>query len=115
MPKRVLILFAHPAYEKSRVHEHLVSAARAIEGVTLHDLYEVYPDLDLDIAREQALLLALGLTHVYRESVDGAMRLGADALRLLGHRAHRSWRFAQAFRRRDEANLHRLAALFRDQ
>lgn len=58
MPKRVLILFAHPAYEKSRVHEHLVSAARAIEGVTLHDLYEAYPDLDLDIAREQALLLA---------------------------------------------------------
>lgn len=57
MPNSVLILFAHPAYEKSRVHTHLVREARAVKGVTLHDLYEEYPDGDLDVSREQELLL----------------------------------------------------------
>lgn len=54
------------------------------------------------------------MPHVYRESVDAAMRLGADALRLLGRRAHTSWRLAQAFRRRDEAQVQELARDFRD-
>lgn len=54
---RVLLLFAHPAFEKSRVHRALLRAARTVNGVTIHDLYEQYPDGDIDIAREQALLL----------------------------------------------------------
>lgn len=58
MPSPVLILFAHPAYEKSRVHRYLTAAVRALPGVTFHDLYEAYPDQDVDIAREQALLAA---------------------------------------------------------
>lgn len=56
MPRRVLILLAHPAYEKSRVHRHLAAAVADLPGVTLHDLYEEYPDLDIVVAREQALL-----------------------------------------------------------
>jgi monovalent cation:proton antiporter-2 (CPA2) family protein len=59
-------------------------------------------------------LLELGVSHVYRESADSAMRLGTDALRLLGRRAHASWRLAQSFRRRDDENMHRLALVFRD-
>lgn len=59
-------------------------------------------------------LLELGVPHVYRESSDSAMRLGADALRLLGRRGHSSWRLAQRFRRRDDENMHRLAHVFRD-
>jgi len=55
---RILILFAHPALERSRVNRQLVRAVRDVEGVTLHDLYEAYPDLDIDVEREQALLLA---------------------------------------------------------
>jgi glutathione-regulated potassium-efflux system ancillary protein KefG len=53
---RILILFAHPALEKSRVHRRLL--ARIPEGVTLHDLYQAYPDFDVDVRREQELLLA---------------------------------------------------------
>src|ERR1043166_905728 len=53
----ILILFAHPAYEKSRVHKLLVKKARALEGITFHDLYEAYPDFDIDVKREQELLL----------------------------------------------------------
>jgi glutathione-regulated potassium-efflux system ancillary protein KefG len=54
---RVLILFAHPALEKSRVNRRLVAAVRGLPGVTFHDLYEEYPEFDIDVAREQRLLL----------------------------------------------------------
>ena len=52
----VLILFAHPALQKSRVHLGLIEAVQSLEGVTLHDLYEVYPDFGIDVKSEQALL-----------------------------------------------------------
>jgi glutathione-regulated potassium-efflux system ancillary protein KefG len=55
---KMLILFAHPALEKSRVNRRLVRAVPQLPGITFHDLYEAYPDYDIDIAREQALLLA---------------------------------------------------------
>ena len=59
---RVLVLFAHPALEKSRVNRRLVDAAHALAarrpGLTVHDLYEAYPDYDVDVPREQALLVA---------------------------------------------------------
>lgn len=54
---KILILFAHPALEKSRVHVQLLSAVRGMPGVTLHDLYEVYPDMNIDVRHEQGLLL----------------------------------------------------------
>ena len=55
--KPILVLFAHPAYEKSRINRRLVEAVRDLEGVTFHDLYEAYPDFQVNVAREQALLL----------------------------------------------------------
>ncbi len=54
---RLLLLFAHPALEKSRVHARLIKKAQSIKGVTFHDLYETYPDFDIDIKKEQQLLL----------------------------------------------------------
>lgn len=55
---RVLILFAHPALEKSRVHRRLIREAAALPEITFNDLYEAYPDFDVDVRREQELLLA---------------------------------------------------------
>jgi glutathione-regulated potassium-efflux system ancillary protein KefG len=54
--RRVLVLFAHPDLARSRVNRRLLEAVSDLDGVTMHDLYEVYPDLDIDVAREQALL-----------------------------------------------------------
>lgn len=54
---RVLVLFAHPALEKSRVHRRLLTRFPHSPAVTLNDLYEHYPSFDIHIAREQALLL----------------------------------------------------------
>ena len=55
--RRILVLFAHPVLERSRVNRRLVEAIRDIEGVRVHDLYEEYPTLAIDVQREQALLL----------------------------------------------------------
>jgi glutathione-regulated potassium-efflux system ancillary protein KefG len=55
---RLLILFAHPALEKSRVHARLAREVPKLAGITFHDLYEAYPDFDVDVAHEQELLLA---------------------------------------------------------
>lgn len=50
------MLLAHPALQKSRVQRELGRAVRALPGVTFHDLYGAYPDFDVEVAREQALL-----------------------------------------------------------
>ncbi|MEM8605955.1 MAG: NAD(P)H-dependent oxidoreductase [Myxococcota bacterium] len=55
--KRVLVLFAHPALERSRVNRELSRDVGKLDGVTFHDLYEAYPDFDVDVKREQAMLL----------------------------------------------------------
>lgn len=58
MPSDVLILFAHPAPQRSRVNRALRRAVIDLPGVTFHDLYAAYPDFMIDIADEQALLLS---------------------------------------------------------
>lgn len=57
-PNQILILFAHPALEKSRVNRHLIQAVRGLDAVTVHDLYETYPDFHINVKAEQDLLLA---------------------------------------------------------
>jgi glutathione-regulated potassium-efflux system ancillary protein KefG len=52
----ILILFAHPALEKSRVNIQLMREVRNLPGVTFHDLYEAYPQMIIDVKREQRLV-----------------------------------------------------------
>ncbi|MCU0330123.1 MAG: NAD(P)H-dependent oxidoreductase [Candidatus Kapabacteria bacterium] len=54
--KSVLVLFAHPRLESSRVNIRLLAAARAVANVHICDLYEEYPDFDIDVPREQKRL-----------------------------------------------------------
>lgn len=56
MSSSVLIQFAHPALEKSRVNRHLIQAVRDLPGVFFNDLYENYPDFQIDVRHEQELL-----------------------------------------------------------
>jgi glutathione-regulated potassium-efflux system ancillary protein KefG len=53
----ILILFAHPALQNSRVHIKAAEAVQSLDGVTFHDLYESYPDFSIDYKEEQSLLL----------------------------------------------------------
>lgn len=57
-PRRILVLLAHPVLERSRVNRRLADVAKSIDDVTLHDLYETYPSLRIDVKREQELLLS---------------------------------------------------------
>ncbi|WP_396634426.1 NAD(P)H-dependent oxidoreductase [Maribacter sp. R86514] len=54
--KKVLVLFAHPKFEKSRANNVLVNYIKDKEGVTFHDLYEEYPDFHIDVPFEKKLL-----------------------------------------------------------
>jgi glutathione-regulated potassium-efflux system ancillary protein KefG len=56
--RRVLVQFAHPVLERSQVNRPLIDAVAALPGVTVNDLYEQYPTLAIDVAREQELLVA---------------------------------------------------------
>ncbi len=54
---KILILFAHPALEKSRVNKRLIRDIDSIQGVTFNDLYEEYYDFNIDVEREKKLLV----------------------------------------------------------
>jgi glutathione-regulated potassium-efflux system ancillary protein KefG len=56
--RRILILFAHPAVRRSRVNRRLIEAVRWLDGLTVRDLYERYPEFDIDAAEEQQQLAA---------------------------------------------------------
>lgn len=56
--QRILILFAHPALEKSRVNRRLIRGVHEMPGITFHDLYQVYPDFNIFPRREQELVEA---------------------------------------------------------
>jgi glutathione-regulated potassium-efflux system ancillary protein KefG len=55
--QNILILFAHPLFEKSQINKILVENLPISSSITFHDLYEEYPEFDVDIQKEQALLL----------------------------------------------------------
>ena len=56
--RSILVLFAHPAVRRSRVNRRMIEAIQDLDRTTVNDLYEAYPDLDIDVAREQQLLTA---------------------------------------------------------
>ena len=54
--KKILILFAHPGYNRSHANKALLQALRKVEGIHVHDLYQRYPNMFIDVAHEQQLL-----------------------------------------------------------
>ncbi len=59
-------------------------------------------------------LLEMDVEHVYRETFDTSLRMGVQALRLLGFHSHQAHRSERIFRRRDEKDLRDLALLRHD-
>lgn len=59
-------------------------------------------------------LLDAGMLHIYRETLDSSLRMGVDALRLLGQRHYKAKRAARTFLKYDEAAMKRLAAVRHD-
>lgn len=83
--------------EMSQRHfPHLTILARAFDWPDAHDLMEA------------------GVNHVYIEAMDTSLRMGSDALRLLGFRAYHATRAAHTFQRHDEESLHQLLEIRSD-
>ena len=51
-----LILVAHPALHRSRINAHLTSVAMEQPDTEVVNLYDTYPDFDIDVAAEQERL-----------------------------------------------------------
>jgi glutathione-regulated potassium-efflux system ancillary protein KefG len=56
MKNRILILFAHPRFEKSASNAILLKYIPESPDITIHDLYERYPDFHIDAELEKKLL-----------------------------------------------------------
>ncbi len=87
-PRKVLVLFAHSTPHSSRVNRKLANAARGIDHVDLHDLYETYPDFYIDVPAEQARAEAADmivfLHPVQWYSMPALMKEWVDAVLLPG-------------------------------
>lgn len=57
MPQTLILLF-HPQFDGSRANRALVDAARTLPGITIADLYALYPDGRIDADAEVARLVA---------------------------------------------------------
>lgn len=53
--QKILIHFAHPAKSRSNINRALRAAVEGLDNITVNDLYENYPDFDIDVEREKAL------------------------------------------------------------
>jgi CPA2 family monovalent cation:H+ antiporter-2/glutathione-regulated potassium-efflux system protein KefB len=59
-------------------------------------------------------LMDLGVLHIYRETLDTSLRMGADALNMLGIRAYHAQRIAGTFRKQEDKALKGLSAIRND-
>lgn len=52
-----LLVVAHPRLDRSVVNARLAKTAAGLPEIEIHDLYQVYPDYQIDVAAEQERLL----------------------------------------------------------
>ena len=55
--RKILILFAHPVFTRSKINAAMKKAVEPLEHVTFHDLYASYPNFLIDVKYEQRLCL----------------------------------------------------------
>ncbi|MGH7884982.1 MAG: NAD(P)H-dependent oxidoreductase, partial [Thermodesulfobacteriota bacterium] len=53
---KILIILAHPSFQRSKFNKSLLNGIEKLDGVTINNLYEIYPDFMIDAEREQKLL-----------------------------------------------------------
>ncbi|MFC9876190.1 NAD(P)H-dependent oxidoreductase [Nocardia salmonicida] len=86
---RTLVIVAHPNLADSRVNATRLAEIQDLGNVTVHDLYQTYPDFNnIDVAREQQMLREHDTVvlqfPVYWYSVTPALKAWFDAVLNLG-------------------------------
>jgi len=92
----IIIAFDEPEKNLSLVHtvkKHFPHLKILVRALDRPDAYE---------------LLDAGIEKVYRETLDASLRMGIDAMRMLGVRAYRAQRVAKIFLQHDEEVLREL-------
>ncbi|MDF2684641.1 MAG: ral stress protein [Brevibacillus sp.] len=54
--KKTLVIVTHPTLNSSRINKRLTEELLIHEEVTVHLLYEAYPDEQIDVEKERQLL-----------------------------------------------------------
>ena len=76
---RVLVVYAHPHPGRSVANRVLIDAIRDLAGVTIHSLYDSYPDfaIDVDAERERLRVAQLVVWHhpLYWYSAPSLLKL----------------------------------------
>lgn len=87
------VVYAHPYPTQSNATQGLLKVFRQRSDVSVHSIYDLYPDGDIDIEAEQAALLTapniVWLTPVYWYSVPGLMKQWFDQV------LARGWAYGQ--------------------
>jgi glutathione-regulated potassium-efflux system ancillary protein KefF len=83
-----LLIYAHPYPDRSRANRALIDAVSDLPGLLVHSLYDLYPDFDIDVAREQEILseheLVIWQHPMYWYSVPGLLKHWFDKVLLRG-------------------------------
>ncbi|HRH70081.1 MAG TPA: monovalent cation:proton antiporter-2 (CPA2) family protein [Flavobacteriales bacterium] len=103
----------------AREAEILVCALTPETAPTLVEtVHKHFPDLKLLVRSRNRMdayeLMDQGVLHIYRETLDSAVRMGVDVLKELGQRHYSAYRAGQNFIKYDQAALKELAAKRRD-
>jgi glutathione-regulated potassium-efflux system ancillary protein KefG len=53
---RILLLLFHPRFENSNSNKALLQAAQLLNNITIRDMYEIYPDYNIDLQAEKEIL-----------------------------------------------------------
>ncbi len=56
LKKKLLILLFHPRLENSRTNVRLFTMAGALDEITVRDMYELYPDFNIDVDIEKRFI-----------------------------------------------------------
>jgi glutathione-regulated potassium-efflux system ancillary protein KefF len=84
----IVLAYAHPHHVRSRANRALLDAAASVPDVQVRPLYDLYPDFDIDVEAEQAVLTAadaIVLQHpVYWYSVSALAKLWLDTVFVSG-------------------------------
>lgn len=83
-----LLIYAHPYPNRSRANQRLLAAVRDLGELELRELYELYPDFDIDVPAEQAALqraeLVIWQHPLYWYSVPSLLKHWFDKVLLRG-------------------------------
>lgn len=97
---KLIIIAVDPAEKRleliDTVKKHFPNLHMYVRATNRYDAYD---------------LMNAGVLHVYRETVDTAIRVGVDVMTLLGKRKYTANRLARTFLKHDEANLKKLASI----